>query len=251
MDKLTSFHSFHSIDSLSVFIHKSFRSFYSNGGANLVFVLFVLFLLTFPRKQVDTTTELPDDLLSGNDQNNLSPWMKSDAKPNMSLLSPQSNSYRNMNGAPLDKNVLNSVLIGDTFLIDRMSPSFFVNPLTDCVPNSVGSSIDDDIMNMIKTNLDAHKPFESFDEQIIMTPPPPPPLEDGFVDSGMFHLNESLAVDRDLGMEYETQKQIGLSSPALSPGFSEDDDLFECNMYANNTQNDDMLMDDAWTDQMT
>lgn len=179
--------------------------------------------------------------------------MKTDAKMDPNLLSPPFKSYRNispMNGAPLDKNTLNSVLIGDTFLIDRMSPSFFVNPLTDSVANSAGSNIDDDIMNMIKTNMDVQKPFESFDEQIILTPPPPPPLEDAFIDNGLLHLNEGLAVDRVLDMGYETEKQISFSPPSLVPGFSDDDELFECNMFGNNSQNDVMMMD-AWTDQMT
>lgn len=159
-----------------------------------------------------------------------------------------------MNGTPLDPNALNSVLIGDTFLIDRMSPSFFVNPLTDSVANSAGKNIDDDIMNMMKTNMDMQKPFASFDEQIIMTPPPPPPqnLKDGYIDDGLMHLNDNnhLVDNRDLGMNYETQKQIDFSPTSLVPGLSVDEELFECNLFGNETQNDDIQLD-AWTDEMT
>lgn len=185
----------------------------------------------------------------------MSPWIKSDAKADMNLLSPPINSYRHISamngtGTPLDKNTLNSVLIGDTFLIDRASPSFFVNPLTDSVANSAGINIDDDIMSMIKTNMDVHKPFESFDEQIILTPPAPPPLKDGnLIDDGLLHLNDSLVVDRDLGINYETQKEIDFSPPSLMSGFPDGEELFECNLFGNNTESDEMLMD-TWTDQM-
>lgn len=195
---------------------------------------------------METATEPPDDLLIETDPNNVSPWTKSDTITDMNLLSPPINLYRNnmstMNGGQLDRNALNSVLIGDTFLIDHMSPSFFVNPLTDSVSNSVGSSIDDDIMNMIKTNMDVQKPFESFDEQIIMTPAAPPPLKDDFNDDGLLHLNENLVVGTDLGMDFETQKQIG-----FSPGLSDDSELFECNLFGNNVQSDELMLD-AWTD---
>lgn len=172
----------------------------------------------------------------------------------MNLLSPPINSYRNMaamNGTTLDKNALNSVLLGDTFLIDRASPSFFVNPLTDSVTNSTGMNIDDDIMSMIKTNMDVQKPFQAFDEEIILTPPAPPPLENGaFINGGLLHLNDNLVDDRDLGMDYETQKQIGFSPVSLVPGFSDEEELFDRNLFGNNTQSDGMLMD-SWTDQMT
>lgn len=182
-------------------------------------------------------------------------WIKTDAKADINLLSPPLNSYRNMsamNGTTFDNNVLNSVLIGDTFLIDRMSPSFFVNPLTDSVENSAGSNIDDDIMNMnmMETNMDVPKPFDSFDDQIIMAPPPPPPLEDAFIDDGLLHLNDSLVVDRDLDMNYEAPTQIGFSPPSLVPGLSDNQELFECNLFGNNAQSDQILLN-AWTDQMT
>lgn len=167
----------------------------------------------------------------------------------MNLLSPPTNFYRNMsamNGGAFDQNALNSVLIGDTFLIDRMSPSFFVNPLTDSVTNSAGSSIDDDIMSMIKTNLDAQKPFESFDDQIILAPPSPPPLKG----DGLLHLNDNLTVDGDSGIDYKEQPQMAFSPPSLMPGFSDGEELFECNLFGNNAQSDEILLD-AWTDQMT
>lgn len=179
-------------------------------------------------------------------------WIKTAAKDDMNLLSPPLNSYRNMSamsGATFDTNVLNSVLIGDTFLIDRMSPSFFVNPLTDSVANSAGSNIDDDIMNMMETNMDVTKPFDSFDAEIIMAPPPPPPLKDAFIDDGLLHLNDSLVVDRDLDMNYGTSTQIGFSPPSLGPGLSDNQELFECNLFGNNAQSDEILLN-AWTDQM-
>lgn len=153
-----------------------------------------------------------------------------------------------MNGATFDNNALNSVLIGDTFLIDRMSPSFFVNPLTDSVPNSAGSNIDDEIMNMMETNMDVPKPFDSFDEHIIMAPPPTIPLKDAYIDDGLLHLNGSLVVDGELYMNYGTQ--IGFSPPSLGPGLSDSQELFECNLFGNNAQSDEILLD-AWTDQMT
>lgn len=180
-------------------------------------------------------------------------WIKTDAKADMSILSPPINSYRNMsamNGATFDTNALNSVLIGDTFLIDRMSPSFFVNPLTESVANSAGSNIDDEILNMMETNMDVPKPFDSFDEQIIMAPPRPIPLKDAYIDDGLLHLNESLVVDGDLDMNYGTSTQIGFSPPSLGPGLSDSQELFECNLFGNNAQSDEILLD-AWTDQMT
>lgn len=178
---------------------------------------------------------------------------KDTTKVDMNLISPPLNLYQNlspMNGTAMDSKVLDSVLIGDTFLIDRTSPSFFVNPLTDSMPNSLGSSTDDDddCMEVTETNLDMQKPFESFDEQIIMAPRAPPPLEGLFSDDGLLHLNDdNLEMDRNMGMNYDVDKPMTFTPPTLS---NDNDELFENDLFDSAGQSDEYSFS-AWTDQMS
>lgn len=113
---------------------------------------------------------------------------------------------------------LNSVLIGDTFLVDRMSPSYFVNPLADSVSKKA-PSIDEEIMNLMSTSMDLKKPMEIFDEPMLLTPPVPPPLD---IDNTLLGLGDNSISKKKFSVQLNEND------------FLESNDLFDCNLFDNN-----------------
>lgn len=106
---------------------------------------------------------------------------------NRRVIIGQGNMEFTPNKCEIDENGMESDdygLVDDIFLVNELNSSF---------PNSAGnaspfSSSDDELVGLMKSNIDERKPFESFEKQITINVPQPPPLkEDAFsIGGGLF-----------------------------------------------------------------
>lgn len=172
------------------------------------FLFFSLFL--FLSWQIFDMTKPPDEILTPQNSESNS-WMTSDgSNSDVNLLSPNELVKCNANG---NKN-LNSVLLGDTFLGDRMSPTYFVNPLSDTMKSSMFES------NRCDENLGLETPMH-------------PSMKDGDIMS----MNSS-----DNSLEFA-------SSPMAPVGLADENGLFDCNLFINTNNdenNDNNLIWSGW-----
>lgn len=161
----------------------------------------------------------------------------------MNLLSPDE-----LNTSGNGDQALNSVLIGDTFLVDRMSPSFFVNPLSESVSNTT-SSLDEEIMNMMNSSMELRKPLEMFDEQMMLAPPAPPPLDDNDINGTLLGFDGDSLSGKAVAIDASDNEKISFSPPSLvSNEFLESGDLFECNLFDNNENRSDSDNSFVWSE---
>lgn len=137
----------------------------------------------------------------------------------------------------IDDAEINAMRMEDSFMLDRVSPFYYFNPL-------------DSISIASKSNYgpDDRKTFDGFEDSL-HAPAPPPPLRDGFLGSSNANRQNTpmpkpssmptlMDMDESDGGEY--------SPLAMVPAISDDDDIFEGDIFGSTTGS----IDD-WTNQMT
>lgn len=123
-----------------------------------------------------------------------------------------------------------------------MSPSYFVNPLTDSI-SKIAPSIDEEIMNLMNSSIDLKKPMEIFDEPMLLTPPAPPPLDD----HEMFSFGDVSC--KNISIKTNVNEKMNFSPSSLvSNDFLDNNDLFDCNLFDNNENQSDTDNNYLWSE---
>lgn len=132
----------------------------------------------------------------------------------------------------IDDDEINAMRMEDSYVLDRVSPFYYFNPLGDTI--SIGTNA--------PLATDEKKPYDAFeDHTVVQAPAPPPPLKDGFL-CNVQDIKQGLTMKKPASMPLlmdfveSDGSDYSPSSAAMVPSvLSDDDDLFEGNLFGSST----------------